>query len=177
MCAAGALAGYSCQAAVRAKNRADGHDDVALLTIATTASGQRLFFGDALNRYLAENELSIWSLAAGGAQACGCEQLLDLSSIFRHVSESVGSAAFGLPRLPDGHPVPANPHEYLKRLWPEFSPVSERFCPGPDLRPLLFGFVIQNLLSQTKGVLDPCISLQIVMESAVPMSKVDLGTA
>jgi len=177
MCAAGALAGYSCQAAVRAKNRAQGHDEVAQLTIAMTVGGQQLFFGDPLNRYLAENELSVWSLAAGGAQGCGCEQLPDLVSIFKYVSESAGSSAFGIPRLPVGHPIHANPHEYLKRLWPEFSALVERFCPEPDHRPLLFGFVIQNLLSQTKGVLGACISLQIIMESAIPMSKVDLSAA
>lgn len=177
MCAAGALAGYSCQAAVRAKNRARGQDEVALLAVVTTKDGQRLFFGDSLNRYLAEDQLSVWSLTAGGAQASGCDQLPDLAPIFRHTAECAGEPAFGVPRLPDGHPVHASPREYLDRLWPKFSSLVERFCPDPDHWPLLLGLAIQNLLSQTKGVLNPCISVQIVMESAIPMSKVELIAA
>jgi hypothetical protein len=51
----------------------------------------------------------------------------------------------------------------------------ERFCPNPEHRPVLLGLAIQSLLSQTKAVLDPCLALQVVMESAIPMSKVDLN--
>jgi hypothetical protein len=174
MCAAGALAGYSCQAAVRAKNRALGRDEVALLTVASLSDGGRLYFGDPLNRYLAEDELSVWSLSAGGAQMSGCNDFPDLAPIFQHSAASAGTAAFGIPRLPEGHPIHAPPRHYLERLWPQFAPMVERFCTDPDHRPLLFGFCIQNLMTQTKAVLNPCTSLQIVMESAIPMSKVDL---
>jgi hypothetical protein len=73
LCAAGALAGYSCQAAVRAVNRAQGQDEIATLTIARTADGQSFFLGDQLNKYVAEGSLSIWSIAAGGAQGCECD--------------------------------------------------------------------------------------------------------
>jgi len=173
MCAAGALAGYSCQAALRAKNRAAGAYELAEFTEARTSDGQTFFSGDALNKYLAEDQLSIWSLAAGGAQACGCTNFPDVRAIFSHVAESIGKDHFGVPRVSPEHPVHELPRVYLERLWPRFRPMMERFCPEPTQRPALFGVAVQELLKQTKGALDSCIALQIVMESAIPMSKVN----
>jgi hypothetical protein len=177
MCAAGALAGYSCQAAIRTTNRSEGLDEVAGLTAATTSDGETFFFGDRLNSSLAESELSIWSIAAGAAQTFGCANILDVNAIFDHVAGSVGTEKFGVPRLPEGHPVHELPRTYLERLWPEFSPSVERFCPNPDDWSLLFGLLLQNLLMQTKDAMDCCLSLQIIMESAVPMSKVNRSAA
>jgi hypothetical protein len=128
-----------------------------------------------LNKFVAEDKLSVWSLAAAGAQDCGCAKFPDINAIFKHVAESVSSENFGIPRLPPDHPVHDLPRAYLERFWPQFSPMIERFCPSPDHRPALLGLAIQELLSQTKAVLDPCLALQIVMESAIPMSKVNIA--
>jgi hypothetical protein len=177
MCAAGALAGYSCQAALRAQNRAEGRDELAQFTVAETTDGQRFFFGDALNKFLAEGKLSVWSLAAGGARGCGCSKMPDIEAIFAHVAESVGGEDFGVPRLPRDHPVHKLPRAYLEELWPRFAPMVERFCPDPVQRPALLGLALQELLSQTKQALDPCLALLVIMESAIPMSKVDLSPA
>jgi hypothetical protein len=145
--------------------------------VAGTDDGQSFFFGDMLNKYVAEDEMSVWSLAAGGAQACGCANIPDLEPIFTHVVESIGTEDFGVPRLPEAHPVHDLPRNYLERLWPQFSPMVERFCPNPEHWPILYGLAIQELLSQTKGVLDPCMSLCVIMESAIPMSKISLSEA
>lgn len=177
MCAVGALAGYSCQATVRALNRSQGLDEAAHLVVVSMDDGERFFFGDALNKYVAEDELSVWSLAAGGAQACGCAKIPDIEPIFKHAAESIGTKDFGVPRLPEGNPVQDLPGNYLKRLWPQFSPMVERFCPNPEHWPILWGLAIQELFAQTKDVLDPCLSLRVIMESAIPMSKVNLRAA
>jgi hypothetical protein len=177
MCAVGALSGYSCQATVRAINRSQGLDEVTHLAVASTDDGQSFFFGDMLNKYVAEDEMSVWSLAAGGAQACGCVNIPDIEPIFKHVAESIGTEDFGVPRLPEGHPVHDLPRNYLERLWPQFSPMVERFCPNPEHWPILYGLAIQELLSQTNGILDPCLSLRVIMESAIPMSKISLSEA
>lgn len=172
MCAAGALAGYSCQATVRAKNKTQGLDELSSLSIATTDDGRQFLFGDLLNRYLAESDMSVWSIAAGGAEACGCAKRLDLDGIFIHVANNIGTPQFGIPRLPEGHPVHEQPQAYVTRLWPIMFPMVERLCPEPDHWPMAFGIAIQDLQFQTKGVLDPCIALTVLMESAIPMSKV-----
>jgi hypothetical protein len=177
MCAVGALAGYSCQAAVRANNKAQGIHELAGLSIATAQDGRTFLFGDPLNRYVAESEMSVWSIAAGGAQACGCTNMLDVNEIFAHVANTVGAGDFGIPRLPEGHPVHEQPQSYVIRLWPDFYPLVQRLCPEPDHWPIAFGLAIQELLAQTKAVLEPCLALRVVMESAIPMSKVQLGAA
>jgi hypothetical protein len=176
MCAAGALGGYSCQAAVRANNRSKGQNELAGLSVATPDDGQKFLFGDPLNLLLAEGESSLWAFAAGGAKDCGCRNLPDLRSIFEHVAHSVGTSSFGMPRLLAEHPVHELPYYYLERLWPQFFPFVERFCTTPEHWPALYGIAIQNLLSQSKKRLDPCVALQIIMESAIPMSKVQLRT-
>jgi hypothetical protein len=175
MCAAGALAGYSCQAAIRAKNIGDGLDEITGLTVTEAIDGNLYFFGDRLNTLLAEDESSVLNIAARAAQAYGCKGIPDISEIFMHVAKSVGTNTFGIPRLPEGHPVQALPRTYLEWLWPKFSPAVERFCPNPDQWPLLFGLLLQNLLLHTKDVLAPRIALQVIMESAIPMSKVKLN--
>ncbi|WP_157199276.1 hypothetical protein [Methylomonas koyamae] len=48
-------------------------------------------------------------------------------------------------------------------------------CPHPAHWPILFGLAIQEAIHSGKSVIDPCIALKIVMESAIAMSKVDLG--
>ena len=171
MCAAGALAGYSCQAAVRAKNRSQGIDEFAGLTVASTKDGKTFLFGDPINKYVAEGELSVWSIAAGGAQACGCTSFVDVNDIFAHVAKTVGAADFGVPRVPDGHPVHEQPFAYLVRLWPLFFPMINRFCPQPEHWSVAFSLSIQELLLQTKAALDPCVALRVVMESAIQCQR------
>lgn len=173
MCAAGAVAGYSCQVAIRTKNRDNGLPETIGFAVATTQDGDTFFFGDELNRLLAESQLSVWSIAAGAAQACGCHDIPDISGIFEHVAETIGSKEFGVPRLPDGHPIHELPRTYLDRFWPLFSASAARFCPNPDDWSLLFGLMLQNLLMQTKDALNSCIALKVIMESAIPMSKVN----
>lgn len=61
--ALGSLAGYSCQASVRARALSQGLDETALFTHAECTDDKVYFFGDDLNRPLAEDQHSIWSIA------------------------------------------------------------------------------------------------------------------
>ena len=174
LCALGSLAGYSCQASVRAQARAQSLDEEANFVRAEGADGKTYFFGDPLNKPLAENQYSVWSLAAGGAQTAGCTVALELDDIFRHVAGSVGTADFGRPRLPPEHAAHDTPLNYVEAFWPQLFPLILKFCPDPEHWPMLLGLAIQGLIVQGKEVLDPCLSLRVVMESAIPMSKVEL---
>ena len=89
LCALGSLAGYSCQASVRAQARAQGLDEAAYFVQAEGADGKTYFFGDPLNKPLAESQYSVWSLAAGGAQTAGCTVVPELDDTFKHVAETV----------------------------------------------------------------------------------------
>lgn len=177
LCALGALAGYSCQASLRAHAVEKGMPDSTFLLEVNTSIGKKYFFGDALNNALAESQYSIWSFAAGMAQHNGCKDLPDLNDIFAHVSDTVGKESFGVPRLPEGHNTGDLPINYLKVLWPALFPVAKEFCPNPAEWPILFGIAIQEALNFGKDVLAAEIAVLIVMESAIPMSKIDLEAA
>lgn len=174
LCALGSLAGYACQASVRAQAVARGLPETALLVSAETKDGNTYYFGDNLNKPLAESQYSVWGIAGGGAQQYGCNALPDLTGIFKHVTETGGTPAFGKPRVPDGHAAHDLPINYVKTLWPALFPTIQKFCSNPEHWPVLLALSIQDAIGMGKQTLDPCIALQIVMESAVPMSKVKL---
>jgi hypothetical protein len=177
LCALGAIAGYACQASVRAQATARGLAENALFVLVKTKNGGTYYFGDSLNKPLAESQYSVWSLAAAGAQKSGCKTPIDLDGVFKHVSETVGGAAFGKPRVPAEHTPHDLPLNYARSLWPALAPTIKKFCTNPEHWPVLLGLSIQDVIGMGKPVLDPCLALQIVMESAIPMSKVKLDAA
>ncbi len=174
LCALGSVAGYACQASVRAQAISRELPETSLFTVVKTHDGKTFYFGDNLNKPLAESQYSVWSLAAAGAQDAGCKVPPSVESVFKYTSETVGSDKFGKPRIPPGHAAQDIPINYVKALWPALSPTIKRFCVNPEHWPILLGISIQEVIEMGKQTLDPCISLQIVMESAIPMSKIEL---
>jgi hypothetical protein len=69
LCALGALAGYSCQASLRALALAKGLPETTGLTILSGANGESYFFGDLLNQPLAEAQYSVWGACGRGGTA------------------------------------------------------------------------------------------------------------
>lgn len=171
-CALGAVAGRACQESVRARALAEGKPAEACFDVATTTDGGKYYFGDALNQPLAEDRVSIWSLVAGAAAHDGGNQLPDLNEIFAHNAKVLGSDQFGVPRLPPEHPVHARPVEYADKLWPAMRPVVAEFAGEPRMWPVAIGLAIQELMGQTRGNIPPGIVVRIVMESAIPVSKI-----
>jgi hypothetical protein len=151
-CALGALAGYACQASLRA--RPDG-------------SGSLL-------KLLAEDRLSVWSLAAAAAQQAGATELPNLASIFEHVAATVGTRAFGIPRYGGGHGAADLPATYVRALWPALLPIVRKLTDDASLWPQAYSFAIQDAIRSVEPALAPQVALSIVMESAIPMAKLDL---
>jgi hypothetical protein len=175
LCVLGALAGYACQAEVRAIARAKNLADEAVFHIVATANGRRYYFGDLLNQPLLNAQPSLWGMAAAAATRAGATALPDPHALFRHVAASVGDAAFGVPRLPARHRAGNTPLAYLRQLWPLLFPIVRAVCPAPALWPVVFGMAIEEAIAASAATLDPALAFTIAMESAVPMSKVDLG--
>lgn len=174
LCALGSLAGHACQAAIRARNVAQGLPETTNLVAVDTRDGKRYFFGDTLNQSLAEAQYSVWSLAAEQAQKAGVGQLPDVGEIFRHAAATVGSDAFGRLRVPPEHLPRDLPINYVRQLWPLMLPRIRKFCPEPEHWPVLLGFSIQEVIEQGKQVLNPFLAVRLVMESAIPISKENL---
>ncbi len=176
-CALGALAGYACQASLRAQALEKGLSETAVFIVMGTPNGKKYFYGEQLNQMLAESKYSVWSLAAGAAQHNGCSSLPDISEIFNHTTQTVGDVEFGIPRIPDGHQPGDKPINYVKVLWPNLLPIIKQFCHKPAEWPILLGLAVQEIMDMSKGVIAPDLAIKIVMESAIPMSKIDLATA
>jgi hypothetical protein len=175
--ALGALAGFSCQISVRAKFGAPPKSGavprVGAFVVAKGADGKNYFFGDNLNKPLLEDKYSIWSLAAGGAQTAGVS-IPDLGGIVKHVAATVGGAKFGIPRIPDNHRPGDLPFNYLKVIWPHIFPPVVELCPPSEEWPIAFGIAAQRTILASKDVINPMLGVSILMESAIPMSKVEM---
>ena len=171
----GTLAGYACQASVRQEFVANQKlPEEGIFVVATGTDGKNYYFGDYLNKPLAENQYSVWSLAAGAAQSLGASQLVDLADISKYVTTTVGTETFGVPRIPLERKPSHLPKDYLKYFWSTLHPIVIKFCPEPHNWPILYGFAIQEAMVLIKDVIKPNDALLIVMECAVPMSKIDI---
>jgi hypothetical protein len=177
LCAVGSLAGYSVQASVRELLvKQGGEPEEKVFVIANGSDGKKYFFGDALNKPLAEDQYSVWNLAAGVATHLGCQQPVKVEEIFKHVAATVGGPEFGIPRIPEGRRPGDPPSSWVKHAWPKALATVQDYCESPSEWPASFGIAIQEVMTQAKGVIDPCLALSIVMECAIPMSKVDATT-
>ena len=177
LCILGALAGYACQAQLRAQAFKKMQPESSVFQVVTTADGKTWYFGDPLNHLLVGAQYSVWSLAGGGAAQLGVTEFPDAGEMFKHAASTVGGAGFGIPRLPDGHRAGDTPLNYLKVFWPRLLPTIKLFCPDPAHWPILFGLAAQHAIIVSKEVIAPELAFKIVLESAIPMSKVDLANA
>lgn len=176
LCILGSLAGYSCQAYLRKELiERKGLKENQVFTIIEAKNGCKYYFGELINKPLVENQLSVWSLAAGAIKILGINDIIDIGDIFRHVTEMVGQDNYGIPRIPEGHRPGDIPFHYVKDLWPVFLLKVEYYCTNPNEWPVMFGLAIQEGIILGKDVLDPLLSLSIAMESAIPMAKADIN--
>jgi len=173
----GALAGYACQACVRQNAALAGADPGKYaLTVITTSDGTKYLHGDALNMSLVGSPRSIWALVGRAVQKLG-EPLPDIDGILRHVTQTLGTSAFGVVRAPDEHRPRHPPIVYLEQIWPQILPIAQRFCRKPAQLPVLFGIALQRAIEQTQDKLSPTLGASIAMECAVAMSRVALPEA
>ncbi|SUO96416.1 hypothetical protein [Suttonella indologenes] len=169
----GSLAGYACQqsALLNLKN----NDEVAQDSIMSVndRNGNTYLYGRAINRPLIENSFSIWSLVGGAVQSYN-ENLPDIDEMVTHTTESIGTLEFGKPRLPRGLLVPYLPKELLKFWLPIKLEILDVLPVPTNDWGVAFGLAIQSFIDQSKSVLAPSIAAKVVMECAIPMSKITM---
>jgi hypothetical protein len=118
--------------------------------------------------------VSVWQFVAGAAQSAGATALPDLADIFAHTSKVVGSDQFGIPRLPAEHMPRIMPREAVNRYWPTARSMIEHTEAG--LWPMWLAMAAARLIGEMKHACEPGFACSIVMEAAVPMSKIDPAT-
>jgi len=145
-------------------------------TTVIASDGTSFFESDALTPLLAGGPLSIWTFVGRTVEKLGAP-VPELDGILRHLAETIGTSAFGVPRAPAGHQPRHPPIVYLKQLWPQILPIAQPFCRRPAQLPVLFGIALQRAIEHTRSVLDPSLGASIAMESAAAMSRVILPGA
>jgi hypothetical protein len=138
-----------------------------------TSSGERFYTGDTINYLLAESETSLWALVAGMIDHLGSKDYPDVGEIAGYVASTFGGSNFGHPRVPENHQPHDLPINYVRNLWPLILPLVEKRAPEAKDRTLLFGFALQNVIEMGKDVIPPTTAGKLVMECAVPMSRID----
>ncbi|MBA4099069.1 MAG: hypothetical protein C0484_20180 [Rhodospirillum sp.] len=176
--AIGALAGYAAQQALWEGMVKPGKLAIAeAFKVMETPSGATYFFGDTLDSLLVSMEpkhVSVWKIVAGGVLAAGGEHLPNTNDLLRHCAATAGTSAFGLPRLPDDHLPSILPRAAVERFWPGARLLLS--LADPLQWPLLMAHAAQKLMLAMKGSIAPDLAVKIVMEAAVPMSRVDPTT-
>ena len=176
--AIGALAGYAAQQALWEGMVKPGKLAIAqAFKVVETPSGATYFFGDTLDSLLVSMEpkhVSVWKIVAGSALTAGGEHLPNVNELLRHSAATAGTSAFGLPRLPDDHLPSILPRAAVERFWPGARLLLS--LSDPLQWPLLMAHAAQKLMLAMKGSISPDLAVKIVMEAAVPMSRVDPTT-
>jgi hypothetical protein len=183
LCALGALAGYAAQQAIREAVVKPGKLtlDQAFVVI-ETRSGEVFFFGDLLNAVIVSKDggqngtrdkghASIWKIVSDGGYEAGAINLPDVSDMIKHCAATVGGQEFGIPRVPDAHMPALLPRDAVSRLWPAAR--RRLSVVEPMSWPLHLATAAHRLIVELKDTIRPDIAVQIVMEAAVPMSKID----
>jgi hypothetical protein len=176
--AVGALTGYAAQQALWDGMVKPGKLAITqAFKVVEAASGETFFFGDTLDSILASMEPknpSIWKIVAGSALAAGGDHLPDIDNLFRHCEATAGTSQFGLPRLPDDHLPSILPRAALERFWPGARLLLA--LAEPLSWPLHMAQAAHKLMAAMRGSIAPDLAVRIVMEAAVPMSRVDPTT-
>lgn len=186
LCALGALAGYAAQQAIREALVKTGKLslDQAFVVI-ETRSGEVYFFGDLLNAIIvAKNganngnnqardsgHASIWKIVSAAGYEAGALNLPDVADVIKHCAATVGGEDFGIPRVPAAHMPEILPRDAVSRFWPA---TRHKLAEAEPMSwPLHLAMAAHALIVDLKDAVRPDIAVQIVMESAVPMSKID----
>lgn len=180
---AGALAGFAAQHGIWEALVKPGRMAIQeAFVVIETSSDETFFFGDLLNDILASpkpEELSVWKIVAGAARAMGAEALPDLAPMFKYCAESAGTVGFGLPNLPNGHLPTILPRDAIGRYWPEALRILGAHREGGSDAAdaarwaLTVAVATQKLMLGMKDRIDPSLAAQVVMEAAIPMSRID----
>jgi hypothetical protein len=117
----GALAGFTVPITIwNAFNRLPADLKQLSLQQVTVASGERFYFGDLINRLLAEGtaeRLAVWNYLAGGVYAHAPNEIPDLGAIFSQVASRIGRDDLWQAAVERAYVPRMTPRAALERYW------------------------------------------------------------
>ncbi len=181
----GSISGFGCQMAVRetllkpgliraVPFRQDLTPQEGNFVILTTTNGQKFYFGNQINAPLIDGPgMTVWGLMKAAILKTGSHDYPDVVAIARYNASTVGSPAFGIPQLPLVHMPKELPIQALRKTWPDIRKIFE----AHQIKPIYWGWIpamaAQKLVIENKNKIPSTLAVQIVMEAALPMSKMD----
>jgi len=177
----GALAGFAAQMSIRKSIIAPGQLDAnEILPEVVTKNGEKYYFSDMLNWMLFENlaapPYSVWAYVRDAVPEESRAELPDMADILGYAARTIGTFRFGVPRLPAEHMPHKTPRAALQEHW--IAVQREFDASGRDAAEwpydLAYAAQWQMLTSRDRVALP--LAARIVMEAAIPMSKIDPKT-
>jgi hypothetical protein len=177
----GALAGFAVQMSIRRSViERQQLDPGTILVEVATKNNEIYYFSDLLNWMLFENmedpPFSVWAYVSAAVPPESHLLLPDLSEIVSNAARSVGTKHFGVPRLPREHMPYKTPRSALEEHWRFIRAELGTSGRDPSQWPYDVAAAAQWQMSTGQGTIDLPLAARIVMEAAIPMSKVDPRT-
>lgn len=161
--ALGSLAGHAAQLATL-DALARGLPDYAGLALVQVqgANGESYWFGDAINRPVAEGRYSLWHAVLAASEGRTSQKLPDLELLFSSISARVGSDSF------------LDQRQAIALYWPEQESILRKRVSDPVEWPKAYGFAFARLVALT-GDRFPFLDLaELFMHSAITASKLQV---
>lgn len=177
----GALAGFAVQMSIRKCliERQQLDPDTILVEVATK-NDEIYYFSDLLNWMLFENmehpPYSVWAYVSAAVPPDSQLLLPDISEIVSNAARSIGTKRFGVPRLPREHMPYKMPRSALEEHWRFIQTELDVSGRDPSEWPYDVAAAAQWQMLTGGGMIDLPLAARIVMEAAIPMSKVDPRT-
>lgn len=171
---AAGLAGYACQMAVvetQLKNTDKSLKDV--FQILGSPTGEKYYFSEYMNDYIFGNKYSVWNL---------------LVSMFNHVYPDLEAPnpSISVKRMtanianPEyrvvGEQVPDILAEMFAIIWDKNYEKMCLYCPNPEEWPVLYSMVLQKCLVAAKGMIEPAMCMNFILEVVLFASKADISS-
>lgn len=175
--AMGAVTGFAAQMGIREGLVKTGKvEEKKAFVVVGTKDGGTYYFGDLLNQNITEPKNgndSILSIISARAQKLGAKKLPDTGEIYKRNAGALGSEKFSVPDVPAEHMPHFSAQALLWRYWNPIRAILILHTKDPLKWPLYLARTSADLMDMAKSSLDPAISSQLVMDAAIPMSKVD----
>lgn len=175
--ALGALSGFALQQGIRKvfiEERGNAEDQV--FNVIETKNGQKYYFGSIFDQPLYDtrkDQISVWTLVGGAAQKAGATSLPDINAMAKANAAAIGTARYGKLTVPLNHQPIDSPLDAIRKHWGFTQKLLRAKEAEPQFWSWEIALVAQDLILLGNNVIPLEIAAQIVMESAISMSKIN----
>ncbi len=162
---ASGLAGHACHMAVKANN------EEFIVVGGEPASSKKFYLGEALNRYMYENEYSVLSFCNGFFEHCAKGE--ECPAIEDFVKKGVTVLYDDTYRI-WGKLDPKDVYNEITGCWNGiYENMTAVYCESPEEWPVLFAIVLQNIMVLAMEVAPAKTLYEMALECAIYVSKMD----